>query len=206
MSKLKDLIWLALFCAGPTLAGGQHYEPLSVSVQTAMSKAISDQAVETRLTEKPAVKTWLAEMSRRLTRTIPDREYREDLLATVYYEASRAGLDPELVMGLIEVESGFRKYAVSTVGAHGYMQVMPFWVQQIGTPGQDLFHLRTNLRYGCTILRHYLDIERGDLFRTLGRYNGSLGQAEYPNMVLAAWKRHWVYDGGSVGKQAKAEN
>ncbi len=206
MSKLKDLIWLALFCAGPALAGAQRYEPLSVSVQTAMSKAISDQAVETRLTEKPAVKTWLAEMSRRLTRTIPDREYREDLLATVYYEASRAGLDPELVMGLIEVESGFRKYAVSTVGAHGYMQVMPFWVQQIGAPGQDLFHLRTNLRYGCTILRHYLDIERGDLFRTLGRYNGSLGQAEYPNMVLAAWKRHWVYDGGSVGKQAKAAN
>ncbi len=206
MSKLKDLIWLALFCAGPALAGAQQYEPLSVSVQAAMSKAISDQAVETRLTEKPAVKTWLAEMSRRLTRTIPDREYREDLLATVYYEASRAGLDPELVMGLIEVESGFRKYAVSTVGAHGYMQVMPFWVQQIGVPGQDLFHLRTNLRYGCTILRHYLDIEHGGLFRTLGRYNGSLGQAEYPNMVLAAWKRHWVYDGGSVGKQAKAAN
>ena len=86
------------------------------------------------------------------------------------------------------------------------MQVMPFWVKQIGAPGQDLFHLRTNLRYGCTILRHYLDIERGDLFRALGRYNGSLGQAEYPNMVLVAWKRHWVYDASSVGKQAKAEN
>ncbi|PIW38078.1 MAG: transglycosylase [Hydrogenophilales bacterium CG15_BIG_FIL_POST_REV_8_21_14_020_62_31] len=206
MSKLKDLIWLVLFGTGSALAGAQQYEPLSASVQAAMSKAISDQAAETRLTEKPAVKTWLAEMSRRLTRNIPDRDYREDLLATVYYEASRAGLDPELVMGLIEVESGFRKYAVSTVGAHGYMQVMPFWVKQIGAPGQDLFHLRTNLRYGCTILRHYLDIERGDLFRALGRYNGSLGHAEYPNMVLAAWKRHWVYDASSVGKQAKAEN
>jgi soluble lytic murein transglycosylase-like protein len=207
MSKLKNLFWLALLCAGSALAGGQKYEPLSASVQAAMSKAISDQAVETRLTEKPVVKTWLSEMSRRLAKRLPDQDYREDLLSTVYYEASRAGLDPEMVMGLIEVESGFRKYAVSTVGARGYMQVMPFWVQQIGVPDQDLFHLRINLRYGCTILRHYLDTEHGNLFRALGRYNGSLGQAEYPNMVLAAWKNHWDYDKSSTpGKQARAEN
>jgi soluble lytic murein transglycosylase-like protein len=204
MSKLKNLLWLFLFCAGPAMAGAQLYEPLSASVQAAMSHAISDQAVETTLTETPTARAWLAEMSRRLARRLPDREYREDLLTTVYYEASRAGLDPEMVMGLIEVESGFRKYAVSSAGARGYMQVMPFWVRQIGTPDQDLFHLRTNLRYGCTILRHYLDIERGDLFRALGRYNGSLGQAEYPNLILAAWKNHWVYD--SVGKQARAGN
>ncbi len=206
MPKLNKLIWLALLCAGSALAGAQKYEPLSASVQSTMSKAISDRAVETRLTETPATKAWLSEMSRRLAKRLPDQEYREDLLTTVYYEASRAGLDPEMVMGLIEVESGFRKYAVSTVGARGFMQVMPFWVQQIGTPEQDLFHLRTNLRYGCTILRHYLDIEHGDLFRALGRYNGSLGQAEYPNMVLAAWKNHWVQGSDSVGKQARAEN
>ena len=192
MSKLKHLIWLALFCAAPAFAGAQIYEPLSASVQAAMSKSISDQAVETTLTDTPAARAWLSEMSRRLAKRLPDREYRNDLLATIYYEASRAGLDPEMVMGLIEVESGFNKYAVSSVGARGFMQVMPFWVQQIGTPEQNLFHLRTNLRYGCTILRHYLDIEQGDLFRALGRYNGSLGKPEYPNMVKAAWHRHWA--------------
>jgi soluble lytic murein transglycosylase-like protein len=206
MSKLRNLIWLAFFCAAPAFAGAQIYEPLSASVQATMSKSISDQAVETRLTETPTAKAWLSEMSRRLAKRLPDQEYRDDLLATIYYEASRAGLDPEMVMGLIEVESGFRKYAVSSVGARGFMQVMPFWVQQIGTPEQDLFHLRTNLRYGCTILRHYLDIEHGDLFRALGRYNGSLGQSGYPDMVLAAWKSHWISDGNPVGRQAKAGN
>jgi soluble lytic murein transglycosylase-like protein len=93
------------------------------------------------------------------------------------------------------VESGFRKYAVSTAGARGYMQVMPFWVKLIGQPAHNLFHLRTNLAYGCAILRHYLDMERGDYYRALGRYNGSLGKPEYPNSVLAAWKTRWKYDG-----------
>lgn len=203
MSKLKHLIWLAWLCAGPALAGAQVYEPLSASVQAAMSHAVSDQAVETRLTQTSAAKAWLAEMSRRLAKRVPDQEYRDDLLASVYYEASRAGLDPEMVMGLIEVESGFRKYAVSSAGARGFMQVMPFWLQLIGRQDQDLFHMRTNLRFGCTILRHYLDIERGDLFRALGRYNGSLGRAEYPNMVLAAWKNHWVYE--AAVRQARAD-
>jgi len=202
MSKLKYLLWIALICASPAFAGAQVYETLSASVQAAMSNAISDQSVNTHLTDSPTAKAWLSEMSRRLAKRLPDPDYRSDLLITVYYEASRAGLDPEMVMGLIEVESGFRKYAISTAGARGYMQVMPFWVRQIGTSDQDLFHMRTNLRYGCTILRHYLDIEHGDLFRALGRYNGSLGQAGYPNMVLAAWKNHWVYE--PVGKQARA--
>lgn len=204
MPKLKHLFWLILICAGPALAGAQIYEPLAASVQAAMSRAISDQAVQSSLIRTPAARDWLAEMSRRLAKRLPDKEYRDDLLETVYYEASRAGLDPEMVMGLIEVESGFHKYAVSTAGAQGYMQVMPFWVQQIGTPNQDLFHMRTNLRYGCTILRYYLDIEHGNLYRALGRYNGSLGQPGYPNMVLAAWKNHWVYE--PIGKQARAAN
>ena len=111
-------------------------------------------------------------------------------LDTVRYEAQRAGLDPHLVLGLIEVESGFRRYAISSAGARGYMQVMPFWTSVIGDRDPSaLFDMRANLRYGCTILRHYLDIERGNLFRALGRYNGSLGRAEYPNMVLRAWQR-----------------
>ena len=196
MSKLglKHLVWLLAFTAGSALAGAQKYEPLSASVRSQLSKAVGDAAVEkAAFAESPYVQAWLAEMSKRLAKRIPDPEYREDFLNTVHYEAVRAGLDPELVLGLIEVESGFRKYAVSSATAQGYMQVMPFWTKLIGTPDQNLFHLRTNLRYGVTILRHYLDIERGDLFRALGRYNGSLGKPEYPNMVYAAWRNKWTY-------------
>jgi soluble lytic murein transglycosylase-like protein len=134
-------------------------------------------------------------MDRRLARRIPDRKQRLELLRTVHYEATRARLDPQLVLGVIEVESGFRKYAVSRAGARGYMQVMPFWVKQIGQPTHNLFHLRTNLAYGCAILRYYLDVEHGDYFRALGRYNGSLGQPQYPNTVLSAWRGRWKYDG-----------
>jgi soluble lytic murein transglycosylase-like protein len=107
----------------------------------------------------------------------------------------RAGLNPQLILGVIQVESAFRKYAVSRAGARGYMQVMPFWVKLIGTSEHNLFHLRTNLRYGCTILRHYLDIEKGDLFRALGRYNGTLGKADYPNRVIRTWHGNFRYDG-----------
>lgn len=124
---------------------------------------------------------------------MPDEAERLEFLQTVYYEATRAGLDPELMLGLIQVESGFRKYAVSPAGARGYTQVMPFWVKVIGTPEHNLFHLRTNLRYGALILRHYIDLEKGDLFRALGRYNGSLGRPEYPTLVVNAWQRHWRY-------------
>jgi len=136
---------------------------------------------------------WLNEMAPRLAKKMPDTRERVDFLKTVYYEAQRAGLDPQLVLGLIQVESGFKKYAVSSVGARGLMQVMPFWVRAIGTPDHNLFHLRTNLRYGCTILRHYLDIEKGDVYRALGRYNGSLGKPEYPNLVRGAWQKTWDY-------------
>jgi soluble lytic murein transglycosylase-like protein len=129
-------------------------------------------------------------MSARLAKRIPDRIAREEFLVTVHYEAKRAGLDPQLVLGVIQVESGFRKYAVSSSGARGYMQVMPFWVRQIGSADHNLFNLRTNLRYGCVILRHYLDMERGDYFRALGRYNGSLGRPDYPNAVVGAALRY----------------
>jgi len=136
---------------------------------------------------------WLDEMSGRLVKRMPNQEHRLEFLRAVHYEAKRAGLDPQLVLGLIQVESGFKKYAVSSAGARGYMQVMPFWVKLIGGRNDNLFHLRMNLRYGCTILKHYLDIEKGDLFRALGRYNGSLGRPEYPNAVRAAWERNWHY-------------
>jgi len=191
---VKILVWFLVFATGSVWAGAQKYEPLSASVKSQLSKAVSDTAVKNAaFAESPAVKAWLAEMSRRLERRIPDAEYREDFLNTAHYESIRAGLDPEMVLGLIEVESGFRKYAVSSATAQGYMQIMPFWTKLIGAPDHNLFHLRTNLRYGVTILRHYIDIERGDLFRALGRYNGSLGKPEYPNMVYAAWRKKFTY-------------
>jgi len=134
-------------------------------------------------------------MDARLERRLPDRKVRQELLRTVHYEALRARLDPQLVLGVIEIESGFRKYAVSAAGARGYMQVMPFWTALIGMQRHNLFHMRTNIAYGCAILRHYLDVEKGDYFRALGRYNGSVGKADYPNLVLSAWKGRWKYDG-----------
>ena len=150
-----------------------------------MQKSVSDSAAPKLFFSNEAkAQKWLSTMSERLKTRMPDQTMREDFLRTLHYEATRAGLDPQLVLGLIQVESGFKKYAVSSVGARGFMQVMPFWVSSIGAPEHDLFHLRLNLRYGCTILRHYLDIEHGDLYRALGRYNGSLGQSQYPTMVV----------------------
>ncbi len=174
-------------------AGGQIYTPLSASVRAVMQRSVSDQApIKLAFATQYEADSWLSEMSRRLQKNLPDASFRMAFLKTVHYEAARAGLDPELVLGLIEVESGFNKYAVSKVGARGYMQVMPFWVDEIGSKEHDLFHLRINLRYGCTILRHYLDLERGNLYRALGRYNGTLGKPEYPNLVRAAWRNHWA--------------
>jgi soluble lytic murein transglycosylase-like protein len=180
-----------LFASG-ALAGAQVYTPLSASVRAVLQRSVSDQAApKLAFGTQYEADVWLKEMSRRLRKRIPDAESRLDFLSTVHYEATRAGLEPELVLGLIEVESSFKKYAVSSAGAHGYMQVMPFWVKEIGTAEHNLFHLRINLRYGCTILRHYLDMEHGNLYRALGRYNGSLGRPEYPNLVRAAWHNNW---------------
>jgi len=176
-------------------AGAQLYEPMQATVRASLSRAISDQVVSFHAfdTEGEA-KLWLADMGRRLQRRMPDPLLRDEFLMTLHYESTRAGLDVQMVLGLIQVESAFRKYAVSVAGARGYMQVMPFWIDVIGQKDHNLFHLRTNLRYGCVILRHYIDIERGNLFRALGRYNGSLGKPDYPNLVVRAWVNHWKFD------------
>ncbi len=190
--RLGLLASLLLCLTGHAWAGAQKYEPLAASVRAGLHAAIADQAApEPQFASIEEKIDWLTEMSRRLEKRMPDRKGRLEFLKTARYEAQRAGLDPQLILGLIQVESGFRKHAVSSAGARGFMQVMPFWVREIGSSGDNLFKLRTNLRYGCTILRHYLDIEKGDLFRALGRYNGSLGQPEYPNMVRGAWERQW---------------
>jgi soluble lytic murein transglycosylase-like protein len=174
-------------------AGKQAEEPLIDSVRTALSSAIANQAppvpefadTESRL----RYLRWLGVMSERLKKKKPDWDTRKEFLQTVWYESKRAGLDVSLVLGLIQVESNFRKFAVSSVGARGYMQVMPFWTRVLGDgDAGKLFHMQTNLRFGCVILRHYLDRERGDLFMTLGRYNGSRGRPPYPNAVFGAQK------------------
>ncbi|MDP1982100.1 MAG: lytic transglycosylase domain-containing protein [Sulfuritalea sp.] len=191
MARLALSLVAALLPAA-VLAGAQQYEPLANSVQAGLHAAIADRAApEPQFPSIQEKVNWLTDMSSRLTRRMPDRAARLELLETVYYEAKRAGLDPQMVLGLIQVESGFKKYAVSSAGARGYMQVMPFWVRLIGNKDSNLFHMRTNLRFGCTILRHYLDIENGNLYRALGRYNGSLGKPEYPNMVRGAWEKQW---------------
>jgi soluble lytic murein transglycosylase-like protein len=180
---------LAFACAGEARAGAQKYELLSASVRASLASAVNDRGnADIRDMDTRA---WVRGMTRRIAARFPDEEHARQFLALVRYEAMRAGLDPHLVLAVIDVESKFRKYAVSRAGARGLMQVMPFWVKEIGEPTHNLFHERTNLRYGCTILRHYLDRERGNLANALGRYNGSLGLPDYPNLVLKAWKERW---------------
>lgn len=192
MTHSRIPVYAILLLSNLAFAGNQREAPLSNSVQAQMQQSISDQPIQQSVfSQDVQAQTWLQQMSQRLKSRIPDAESRENFLRTVHYEASRAGLEPELVLGLIQVESGFKKYAVSSAGARGYMQVMPFWTKSIGLPEHNLFHLRLNLRYGCTILRHYLDIEHGDLYRALGRYNGSLGQSQYPQSVLNSWHKNW---------------
>jgi soluble lytic murein transglycosylase-like protein len=182
----------------PAQARGQLEEPLTASVRTALSAAVAAQAPPVPefadTAQRLAYLDWKAEMSVRLMRRKPDRIARTDFLQTVWFESRRAGLETALVLGLIQVESGFRKFAISSAGARGYMQVMPFWMRLIGDGDVGrLFHLQTNLRFGCVILRHYLDRERGDLFMALGRYHGSRGRPEYPNMVFGA-RRRWLFE------------
>lgn len=191
---------VAALVPGSVQAGAQQYEPLADSVRAGLHAAIADRASpEPQFASIQEKINWLTEMSARLTSRIPDRKARLDFLKTVHYEATRAGLDPQMVLGLIQVESGFKKYAVSSAGARGYMQIMPFWIDLIGSKNSNLFHMRTNLRFGCTILRHYLDIEKGDLYRALGRYNGSLGKPEYPNLVRRAWEKQWRWGPQMIG-------
>jgi soluble lytic murein transglycosylase-like protein len=175
------------------LAGAQREEQLAPSVVAGLAKAIADAPVPADYATSHALQPWLTEMSRRIAHKVADERERRELLTTVHYEATRAGLDPQLVLGVMYHESGFKKYAFSIVGARGYMQVMPFWVKVLGSSDQNLFNLRTNLRYGTVILRHYLAIENGDYYRALGRYNGSLGRPEYPNAVMAAMNRHFAF-------------
>lgn len=196
LTALSTAGWLG---TGVVHAGGQIEEPLADSVRSALAAAVANDAPpvpEFTDTEKRlSYLRWLGAMSERLKRKKPDFQTRIEFLQTVWYESRRAGLDTTMVMGLIQVESAFRKFAISRVGARGYMQIMPFWSRLIGDGDPSrLFHMQTNIRFGCVILRHYLDQERGNTYLALGRYNGSRGRPEYPNAVFAA-ARTWVYPG-----------
>ena len=186
------LLALSVTMAPAAQAGTQKEEALADSVRVALANSIKD-ATPPRITfrteaERLGYEGWLAQMSARLQRKLPDQQTRHEFLATVWYESRRAGLEPGMVLGLIQVESAYRKYAVSLVGARGYMQVMPFWTNVIGDRDRSaLFNMQTNLRYGCAILRMYIDMEGGNLYLALGRYNGSRGRPQYPNAVLTAW-------------------
>jgi soluble lytic murein transglycosylase-like protein len=190
-------VLLAMLVTGQARAGNQKEEALADSVKLSLSRAVTDSSPPTPtfddIKDKLRYMDWRNEMSRRLEKKLPDVQVRTEFLTTAWYEAKRAGLDPALVLGLIQVESAFRKYAISLVGARGYMQVMPFWTRVIGDGEHSkLFNMQNNLRYGCSILRMYIDMEQGDLYLALGRYNGSRGRPEYPNSVLAALKK-WEY-------------
>ncbi|MEN3274337.1 MAG: hypothetical protein V7631_127 [Massilia sp.] len=193
------------FVGAPAHAGNQKEEALADSVRLALSNAIADTRPPKPSFRDEAARlryqAWFTEMSSRLRKRLPDDLSRTEFLESVWYEATRAGLDPGLVLGLIQVESAYRKYAVSIAGARGYMQVMPFWTKVIGdSDRRKLFHMQTNLRYGCAILRMYIDMERGNLYLALGRYNGSRGKPQYPNAVLAAWKK-WEFNPVAVAQR-----
>lgn len=188
--------WLGL--PGAAHAGGQLEEPLMDSVRSALTSAVSTQGPPEPLFASTEARImylrWMGTMSDKLRKRKPEWEVRRDFLQTVWYESKRAGLDTSLVLGLIQVESAFRKFAVSPVGARGYMQVMPFWTRVIGDgDAGKLFQMQTNLRFGCVILRHYLDREKGDVFMALGRYNGSRGRDPYPKAVFGA-QRNWLFN------------
>lgn len=191
MNLRKTFCCLLLMTCVNVQGAQQAYEEMKEDTKQTLSKFVSDVAPDvSSFSSIEEEQYWLKKQSDILERFIPNHFERVQLLKSVHYESTRSSLEPELVLGLIEVESRFKKYAVSSVNALGLMQVMPFWVDVIGINGHNLFHSRTNLRYGTVILKHYLDIEKGNMARALGRYNGSLGKEKYPLKVQNAANKY----------------
>ncbi|MEE8388396.1 MAG: lytic transglycosylase domain-containing protein [Acidiferrobacterales bacterium] len=188
MTRWITTLLLCLLLSPP----GLQAEPRQSSYDSELAALLKQAANDAdSFSDQYEATVWLTDMSYRLRKRIPDPKFRIELLKNVHYEAKRVGIEPELVLALIEVESNFKPFAISRVGARGLMQVMPFWLKKIGRPGDSLFNVRTNLRYGCTILKYYLDQEKGNLTRALGRYNGSLGRWKYPGKIYRAFDRRW---------------
>lgn len=187
MTALPRLCMVACFWLSTSVAATPPQE-MDPELREVLKRAVDS---ADSFPDRFEAEVWLLDMSRRLERKLPDPRYRMEFLKNVHYEANRARLAPELVLAVIEVESNFNPYAISGAGARGLMQVMPFWLKLLGRPGDSLFRVQTNLRYGCTILRYYLDKENGNLFHALARYNGSRGQRTYPALVDRAWRTRW---------------
>jgi len=191
---LAQALVIGLACQATASASNQKYEDIALSNRQELRQLFNADAtpISSFQSSSQAV-DWLVYQSRNLQTKLPNEEVRRNWLRLVHYESTRFNLDPDLVLALIEVESGFNRFAVSQVGASGLMQVMPFWKDLIGSAGDSLFDVRTNLRYGCIILRHYLDTEGNDVSRGLARYNGSLGDPSYPNLVLGRWQDKYKF-------------
>lgn len=182
---LCSLLTSCLVCSAQAYAGNKIIDP---KLRLLLTEAINS---ETSFDDRFHAEVWLVDMSNRLQRFIKDEKTRVTMLKNIHREATRANLKPELVLALIEVESHFDSYAISKAGAQGIMQVMPFWLDEVDRPNDNLIELKTNLRMGCTILRYYMDIEKNDLHKALARYNGSRGSKVYSNKVLKALNKHW---------------
>jgi len=192
--SLQNIIMLSLLWVSVLYSSVSYSEPTQTrqapddELRDLLTKTVNESS---SFGDRFDAEVWLVDMSGRLKRYIKDPEQRLDLLKRVHAEAKRAGLEPELVISLIHAESAFKRFAISSVGAQGLMQVMPFWKNEIGRPEDNLTSVATNLRYGCTILKHYIDKEKGNIIRGLARYNGSLGKVKYPEKVLDFWQRYW---------------
>lgn len=193
MRNYRLLIFSFIVYSGCAAAASQEVEMLSPEVQASLhGSVINPLRPHLVFDNNEQAQAWLKDMSNRLKPWVQDPVLRKRYLTIIQYEASRSGLDPQLILAVITIESKFSKYAISSVGARGLMQVMPFWQKAIGTPSQNLFDIETNLRYGCTILRYYLWREHGNINRALARYNGSLGELHYPQLVINAYNTYWA--------------
>lgn len=182
------LLLLVSLAASSAVDAGQQPPTVDPALRQALVDAVN---AADSFENRYVAEVWLMDMSRRLEGRVADPGYRVELLRQVHVEATRARLQPELVLAVIDVESNFNRWAISSAGAQGLMQIMPFWLKEIGRPDDNLFHVGTNLRFGCTILRYYLDMANGDLTEALARYNGSYGRHRYPGRVYRALDRRW---------------
>lgn len=183
--RLLVLVCCLLFGINASAANEQSNK---AELRKLLQQAIKDSS---SFEDRFDAEVWLVDMSNRLAKIMPDHRKRLKLLQQIHFEATRANLHPELILAVINVESNFNRFAISSAGAQGLMQVMPFWLKEIGKPNDNLFDIRTNLRLGCTILKYYINKEKGDLTRALARYNGSLGRYKYPNKVFKLLNQRW---------------
>lgn len=185
---LQFFLLLSLALGSSVNANRIDHHGVDPELRTYLKAAIED---ANSFNDKYDAEVWMVDMSARLARYIKDKAFRIKFLHILHREASKHGLPPEMVLAVIQIESAFKPYSLSVAGAQGYMQIMPFWRNEIGRPHDNLMQLETNLKYGCAILAHYLKKEKGDWIRALGRYNGSLGKLKYPRKVLNAWEKNW---------------